>query len=263
MPAETVLAWWRGHPAGWWNPAEYRVASITVPIATHVPHAVGLAWGKRLRGEPTCAIAYFGDGATSEARLHEGANFAAVMDAPAILPCNNNGWAIDAALGSDAGSRSRTRRSAAGVPVRVDGGDVLAVFEATRDAALRARAGDGPTFIEAGDVPDGAARNRRRPERVHRRQLKVDASARTSAWSRFERYLRRLGLLDDASSRREEARGSCAPASRPPRRCPIPIPARLQARLRRAAAGASAMTGTPSSRNNDALRVEMGDPTSW
>ncbi|HEX2506389.1 MAG TPA: thiamine pyrophosphate-dependent enzyme, partial [Gaiellaceae bacterium] len=55
MPAATVLAWWRGHPAGWWNPEEYRVASITVPIATHVPHAVGLAWGKKLRGEPTCA----------------------------------------------------------------------------------------------------------------------------------------------------------------------------------------------------------------
>ena len=55
-------------PAGWWNPADYNVASICVPIATHVPHAVGLAWGKRLRGEHAVAIAYFGDGATSRAR---------------------------------------------------------------------------------------------------------------------------------------------------------------------------------------------------
>src|SRR5439155_15576435 len=66
MPPETVLSWWRGHPAGWWDPRQYRVASICVPIATHIPHAVGLAWGRKLRGESTCAIAYFGDGATSE-----------------------------------------------------------------------------------------------------------------------------------------------------------------------------------------------------
>ena len=53
MPASTVLSWWRGHPAGWWNPLDYNVASICVPIATHVPHAVGLAWGARLKGEDT------------------------------------------------------------------------------------------------------------------------------------------------------------------------------------------------------------------
>src|ERR687886_293405 len=94
MPAATVLQWWRGHPSGWWNPADYNVASICVPIGTHVPHAAGLAWGKKLRGESACAIAYFGDGATSEGSFHEGANFAAVMRAPVILFCNNNQWAI-------------------------------------------------------------------------------------------------------------------------------------------------------------------------
>ena len=56
MPSATVLHWWRGHPAGWWNPADYNVASICVPIATHVPHAAGLAWGKKLKGENACAI---------------------------------------------------------------------------------------------------------------------------------------------------------------------------------------------------------------
>ena len=94
MPASTVLSWWRGHPAGWWNPADYNVASICVPIGTHVPHAAGLAWGKKLRGESSVAIAYFGDGATSEGAFHEGANFAGVMKAPLVLFCNNNGWAI-------------------------------------------------------------------------------------------------------------------------------------------------------------------------
>src|SRR6266550_4492271 len=98
MPPETVLAWWRGHPAGWWDPREYRIASIAVPIATPVPHAVGFAWGSKLRGDSASAIAYFGDGATSEGAFHEGANFAAVMGAPVILFCSNNQWAISTPL---------------------------------------------------------------------------------------------------------------------------------------------------------------------
>src|SRR5258705_21246 len=63
MPAATVLHWWRGHPAGWWNPADYNVASICVPIATQVPHAAGLAWGKKLKGERDGAVR--GDGAAA------------------------------------------------------------------------------------------------------------------------------------------------------------------------------------------------------
>src|SRR4029450_571930 len=51
MPVSTVLSWWRGHPAGWWNPLDYNVASICVPIGNPVPHAAGLAWGKKLSGE--------------------------------------------------------------------------------------------------------------------------------------------------------------------------------------------------------------------
>src|SRR6202008_5070003 len=63
MLPSTVLSWWRGHPAGWGNPADYNVASICVPIATRVPHAAGLAWGKRLRWVDCVASADFGDGA--------------------------------------------------------------------------------------------------------------------------------------------------------------------------------------------------------
>src|SRR6266705_4598375 len=72
MPPATVLSWWRGHPAGWWNPSDYRVASICVPIGTQIPHAAGLAWGKKLKGERACAVVFFGDGATSEGSFHEG-----------------------------------------------------------------------------------------------------------------------------------------------------------------------------------------------
>ncbi len=210
MSAETVLAWWRGHPAGWWNPAEYRVASITVPIATHVPHAVGLAWGKKLRGEATCALAIFGDGATSEGAFHEGANFAAVMAAPAILLCNNNGWAISTPLSAQTRAATLADKAAGyGMPgVRVDGGDVLAVFEATRDAAIRARAGDGPTFIEAVTyrlAPHATADD----PSAYIDAERVERERENECLIRFERYLRRLGILDEslAEEAREEAKG--------------------------------------------------------
>ena len=169
MPVSTVLSRWRGHPAGWWNSLDYNVASICVPIATHIPHAVGLAWGKKLRGERAVAIAYFGDGATSEGSFHEGANFAGVMKAPAILFCNNNQWAISTPLSAQTAAETLADKAVGyGMPgARVDGGDVLAVYEATRAAVERARSGEGPSFIEA-DLPHGTACDRRRPGRVHR-----------------------------------------------------------------------------------------------
>jgi pyruvate dehydrogenase E1 component alpha subunit len=210
MPPATVLAWWRGHPAGWWNPMEYRVASITVPIATHVPHAVGLAWGKKLRGEPTCAIAFFGDGATSEGAFHEGANFATVMNAPAILLCNNNGWAISTPLSAQTKAETLADKALGyGMPgVRVDGGDVLAVFEATRDAALRARAGDGPTFVEAVTYRMAPHATADDPS-AYIDAERVERERENECLGRFERYLRRLGILDDAlvEEAREEAKG--------------------------------------------------------
>src|SRR4051794_5735236 len=199
MPASTVLSWWRGHPAGWWNPADYNVASICVPIATHVPHAAGLAWGKRLRGEDRCAIAYFGDGATSEGAFHEGANFAAVMRAPLILFCNNNHWAISTPLEAQTRAETLAAKAAGyGMPgVRVDGGDVLAVYEATREAVERARAGGGPTFIEAVSyraAPHATADDPRAYIDLDR----VEEEKRNECVGRYESYLRRLGVLDDA-----------------------------------------------------------------
>ncbi|MHB8642408.1 MAG: thiamine pyrophosphate-dependent dehydrogenase E1 component subunit alpha [Gaiellaceae bacterium] len=199
MPPATVLSWWRGHPAGWWNPADYNVASICVPIATHVPHAAGLAWGKKLRGESAVAIAYFGDGATSEGAFHEGANFAAVMRAPLILFCNNNQWAISTPLSSQTHAETLADKAIGyGMPgVRVDGGDVLAVYEATREAVERARAGDGPTFIEA--VTYRAAPHATADDpRVYIDLERVEVERRNECVGRYEAYLRRAGVLFDS-----------------------------------------------------------------
>jgi pyruvate dehydrogenase E1 component subunit alpha len=198
MPAHTILSWWRGHPAGWWNPADYNVASICVPIATHVPHAAGLAWGKKLRGEPACAIAFFGDGATSEGAFHEGANFAAVFKAPVVLFCNNNQWAISTPLEAQTAAETLADKAVGyGMPAaRVDGADVLAVFEATREAVARARAGDGPTFVEAVTYRAAPHATADDPS-VYIDPERVEEERRRECVGRFEGYLQRRGLLPD------------------------------------------------------------------
>jgi pyruvate dehydrogenase E1 component alpha subunit len=198
MPASTVLSWWRGHPSGWWNPEDWNVASICVPIATHVPHAAGLAWGKKLRGEPDCAVVFFGDGATSEGAFHEGANLAAVMRAPLVLFCNNNQWAISTPLEAQTAAETLADKAVGyGIPgVRVDGADVLAVYEATREAVVRARAGEGPTFIEAvtyRTAPHATADDPSAYVDLER----VEEEARRECVGRYEAYLRRLGVLSE------------------------------------------------------------------
>ncbi len=208
MAASTVLSWWRGHPAGWWNPADYNVASICVPIGTHVPHAAGLAWGKKLKGESACAIAFFGDGATSEGSFHEGANFAAVMKAPLVLLCNNNYWAISTPLEAQTAAETLADKAVGyGMPgVRVDGCDVLAVYEATRDAVARGRAGEGPTFIEAVSYRTAPHATADEP-RAYIDLDRVEEEKQRECLGRYEGYLRRAGLLtgEMAESIRAEA----------------------------------------------------------
>jgi pyruvate dehydrogenase E1 component alpha subunit len=209
MPASTILSWWRGHPAGWWNPADYNVASICVPIATQVPHAAGLAWGKKLRGESSVAIVYFGDGATSEGAFHEGANFAAVMQAPLVLFCNNNHWAISTPL--EAQTRAETLADKAvgyGMPgLRVDGMDILAVYEATREAVERARSGGGPSLIEA--VSYRAAPHATADDpRLYIDLERVEEERKRECVGRYEAYLRRLGVLADDYAEQVRAEGA-------------------------------------------------------
>src|SRR5213080_2810293 len=206
LPVSTVLSWWRGHPSGWWNPADWNVASICVPIGTHVPHAAGLAWGKKLRGERTCAIAFFGDGATSEGAFHEGANFAAVMRAPLVLFCNNNQWAISTPLSAQTAAESLADKAVGyGMPgIGVDGCDVLAVFEATRDAVARARAGEGPTFIEAVTYRTAPHATADDPS-AYIDAARVEEEKRRECLGRYESYLRRAGLLSDEAAQAARA----------------------------------------------------------
>jgi len=198
MPVETVLQWWRGHPSGWWNPADWNVASICVPIGTHVPHAAGLAWGKKLRGEDVVAMCFFGDGATSEGAFHEGINLAAVMDAPAVFVCNNNAWAISTPVSEQTRAETLAAKAVGyGIPgVRVDGLDVLAVYRAAREAVDRARTGGGPTLIEA--VHYRAAPHATADDpRAYIDQARVEEERARECVGRYERFLREAGVLRD------------------------------------------------------------------
>ena len=170
-------------PSGWWSPADWNVASICVPIATQVPHAAGLAWGKKLRGEPTVAMAFFGDGATSEGAFHEGVELRRGDGrAGGVRLQQQPVGDLDADRGADArrdarrqGGRlrhSRRARRRARRARRVRGG--------ARGGRARAR-GRRPDVDRGGALPRGAARDRRRPARLHRRRRASRRSARANA----------------------------------------------------------------------------------
>ena len=136
-----------GHGA---DPAR-RVYNLSNVVGTSIPQAVGAALACKMRGEDTVVISYFGDGASSQGDCHEAMNFAAVHKLPVIFFCENNKYAISVPLDKQMAVDSvASRASGYGMPgVEVDGCDTNAVFEATAQAAGRARAGMGPTLIEA------------------------------------------------------------------------------------------------------------------
>jgi len=129
---------------------DYRVVSWSSVIGTQISQAAGAAMAARIRGDDTVIAGYLGDGATSSAEFHVGLNFAAVYDAPVVFVCQNNQWAISVPFAKQSGTEGVAEKAVAyGMPgVKVDGNDVLAVFDAVAEAVGRARAGKGPTLVE-------------------------------------------------------------------------------------------------------------------
>lgn len=128
-----------------------RYLSISSPLGTQIPQAVGIAMALKKRGAPGVALTSFGDGTTSTPGFHSGMNFAGVFGAPVVFLCQNNQWAISCPSEKQTASESyAVKGEAYGIPgVRVDGNDVLAVYDAVAQAVARARAGEGPTLVEA------------------------------------------------------------------------------------------------------------------
>src|SRR2546428_12075834 len=111
--------------------------SISTPVGPQIPHAVGIGWAMKLRGDRAAALVFFGDGATSTSDFHAAMNFAGVFRTPTVFLCNNNQWAISVPVARQTASATLAQKAQAyGFDgVRVDGMDALAVYGATREAA--------------------------------------------------------------------------------------------------------------------------------
>ena len=134
------------HSAKWLN-----MVSISSPVGTQIPQAVGAAHAAKIMGKDDVAVTYFGEGTSSTSEFHVAMNFAGVYKAPVVLICRNNGWAISVPRERQTAAKTFADKAVGyGMPgVRVDGNDVLAVIQVATEAIERARAGEGPTMIEA------------------------------------------------------------------------------------------------------------------
>ncbi|WP_369962048.1 pyruvate dehydrogenase (acetyl-transferring) E1 component subunit alpha [Leifsonia sp. EB34] len=190
-----LLRVWRGTTQSGWNPYDINMATPQVIIGAQTLHATGYAIGIQADGTDAAAIAYFGDGATSEGDVNEALIFAATYAAPVIFFCQNNQYAISEPVGLQAQRPIAERAPGFGVPsVRVDGNDVLAVMAVTRSALDRARSGGGPTFIEAVTYRMGPHTTADDPSR-YRDPAELDQWRAKDPIARVEAYLASEGLL--------------------------------------------------------------------
>ena len=184
-----------------WRPALY--ASISSPIGTQIPHAVGAAWAARIKRHDMVSLAYFGEGATSSNDFHTGLNFAGVHKVPVVFVCRNNGWAISVPRERQTASETIAHKSLAyGIHgERVDGNDLLAVYEVTRRARARAAAGEGPTLIECVTYRMEGHSTSDDP-RAYRPAEMVEPWRKKDPILRLKAYLGRRGLLGDGDEER-------------------------------------------------------------
>jgi 2-oxoisovalerate dehydrogenase E1 component alpha subunit len=136
-------------------PNHFSVPRLRLPtgsssVGTHIPHAAGAAYAARVLGEDCVAVAYFGDGATAKGDFHEALTFAGIWKLPVVFFCENNGLAISVPTAMESPAPIHRKAEGYGMPgLEVDGCDPLAVYRVMAAAVDRARAGEGPTLIEA------------------------------------------------------------------------------------------------------------------
>jgi pyruvate dehydrogenase E1 component alpha subunit/2-oxoisovalerate dehydrogenase E1 component alpha subunit len=190
---------------------EVRQVSWSSCIANQLLHAVGIARAMRAQGQDTLCLGFVGDGGTSEGDFHVAMNLAGLFRVPLILFCQNNQWAISVPLEAQTRvTRLADKAAAYGLPgVRVDGNDVLAVFEVVREAALRARAGEGATFVEAVTYRMGAHSTSDDPSR-YRDEAVTERWRQLDPLARLEGYLATRGLRGADEVRAVRARSVAA-----------------------------------------------------
>lgn len=191
-----TFLYWNGRVEGCVPTDELHIFPPAVPIATQIPHAVGAAWAEKRKGTNQVAVAYFGDGATSEGDFHEGMNFASVFQAPVILFNQNNGYAISVPIQKQMHSETIAQKALAyGMPsVRIDGNDVFAVYFTMQEALERARSGGGPTLIEAVTWRFGAHTTADDPSKYRDQDRSRD---RVDPLTRLEAFMKAQGFYEE------------------------------------------------------------------
>jgi 2-oxoisovalerate dehydrogenase E1 component alpha subunit len=185
-----------------------RIISTSSVVATQVLHAVGIAYASKLRGLDEVAVGCLGEGGTSEGDWHEALNFAAVHRLPFVCIVQDNDYAISVPHRLQMAVDTVTKR-AAGYGLAgaiVDGGDVLAVYEAMRGAMARARAGEGPTLIDA-KVARFTSHSSDDDQRRYRPQEELEALLRRDPIERFRAYLLEESVFSEAED--EKVQQAC------------------------------------------------------
>jgi pyruvate dehydrogenase E1 component alpha subunit len=205
-PIEKFLLFFAGYLEGGQPGPEQRDLPITIPVATQLPHAVGLAYAIQYKGDDAVVMAYCGDGATSEGDFHEALNFAGVWHSPIVFVIQNNQWAISVPIKKQTHSRTIAQKALAyGFPgIQVDGNDVLAVYAASREAVERARAGGGPTLIECVTYRLGVHTTADDPTK-YRSDEEVKAWERKDPLTRFVAYLEKKNLFEQGLEEQVDA----------------------------------------------------------
>ncbi len=201
MPAQQLLQYWGGDERGMQIPESVNMLPLAVPVATQLPHAVGLAMARRQQGERSVTLACTGDGGTSKGDFHEALNFAGIYDLPVVFCVENNQWAISVRRRQQTASLTIAQKAAAyGFEgILVDGNDAVAAYEATRYAVEKARRGGGPTLLEFSTYRLGPHTTAELVSNKLKSPEEVAEWERRSPITRFERYLASRALLDDAA----------------------------------------------------------------
>jgi 2-oxoisovalerate dehydrogenase E1 component alpha subunit len=182
------------HSANWLN-----LVSISSPVGTQIPQAVGAAYAAKVLGKDDVAMVYFGEGTSSTGEFHVGMNFAGVWKAPCVFVCRNNGWAISVPHEKQTAAKTFASKAIGyGMPgIRVDGNDILAMLQVTNEAIERARAGDGPTMIEALTYRVQGHSSSDDPS-VYRDPKEPEMWERKDPLNRLRNYMGHLGLWSEA-----------------------------------------------------------------
>ena len=194
-----ILASPRGIAHCGYDPMATRTAPQCTPLATQLVHAAGLAYGEKRRGRPTVAMAFIGDGATSEGDFHEALNFAAVFKAPVVFLVQNNKYAISVPLSKQTAAPSLGYKGIGyGIASeQVDGNDAMAMLAVLNKAVAHARSGQGPVLVEAHTYRLDAHTNADDATR-YRGADEVEDWLHRDPVARLDAWLRRECLIDDA-----------------------------------------------------------------